>query len=351
MRLLTSWIGAISILALALLPGCFTGGATNQGTSAGGDAVVVIRLGGDALPLSGGGGEGLAPQSAVPADIASIDLRVSGSGMIPFSKRYTVPQDGNLTIEETFSVGTQRHFEIDALDANGVIFYQGSTDHDLVAGANTITIQMESRGYVAGSVFYLSSEFPFGPTDVYVTGDDITFQDLAGGTPTTAPVTSGNFQSAPLPLADYRVEISPTDCVNAGWDGCLAFGEIALTTPGQTASLSLFVIPPVGSEFDIYAWASSVVPNSGATGDTVMMFGRNFVASPYETYPEIYFNLQQGGGGRQFDMTDAGADYLTGAVPGDISNGAGWVTGEQYSAAAITYSNPIPFTVNAGPGQ
>ena len=350
MRLLTSWISAILFLALALVPGCFTGGANNQGAAAGDEAVVVIHLGGDALPLSGGGGDGLAPQSTVPSDITAIDLRVSGSGMIPFTKRYTVPPDLNLTIQETFPVGTQRHFEIDALDANLAIFYQGSADQDLVAGANTVTIQMEGRGFITGTVFYLSANAPYGPTDNYVSGENITFQDLAGGAPTTAPVNApGAFQSAALPLASYRVEIHPTDCVNAGWDGCLAFGEIAITTPGQTASLSLFVIP--GASFDSNAWASSIVPNSGATGDPVTMYGRNFVASIGETYPEIYFDLQQGGGGRNFDMLNSGADFLAGQVPTDISNGPGWVTGEHYLGDNTAYSNPIPFTVNAGPGR
>lgn len=78
--------------------------------------------------------------SAIPSNIVNIKYTVSGSGMNTITG--IEPVSGSTVITLDVPNGLQRHFRLEALDANGIVNYQGEKDADLNGIPITLEIYM-----------------------------------------------------------------------------------------------------------------------------------------------------------------------------------------------------------------
>jgi hypothetical protein len=343
------WIGGL--VAVLVAAGCYYGDSADEADDGEDGAVVRIRIGGDAKALGAGGGDGLVPLGFVPEEVTDVDLRVTGEGMADFSQRYTIPEDRELVIEATFPAGASRRFEIDALRVGETetVLYQGATVQDLDPGPNDVVVEMEGRGSLQGTVYYVQNDEPFAPvpsTETPVAFETVTFTEVETAAEFQA-VTDGNggYDSGPLPLGVYRIDVTPGECLYAGWDGCLSFARRAVAGVGDAPTTDLLVIPPVGV-LDEMPWATAVVPLIAQRGvDAVTVFGRDFASDPGGPgVALIYFSAVADDPGPTLDPVDSTPEEIIGTIPGEFETGIGFAFGEGFGLPR-SYSNPVPFTI------
>ncbi len=138
--------------------------------------------------------------SAIPSNIVNIQYTVSGTGMTTMTG--TVPVSGSdITISLDVPNGPQRHFLLEALDANGVVDYSGDAYADLNGTPVTITIQMTATTPIDVSGSWSIYNTPQGQSEdgpgcitITQTGNSFTFSgiDTDGSSFTGSGTINGN---------------------------------------------------------------------------------------------------------------------------------------------------------------
>lgn len=138
MKKLLTILFSILLTANFLSCGGEGGGSTSTGTT--GKTKVTINLGETRTVSSGS----LNSTSSIPAAIASIRFTISAPDMATIVRVIAV--SGSTSISETFEVpmGSNRHFLIEALDADGNVLFQGGMYADLTGASVDLTISMIS---------------------------------------------------------------------------------------------------------------------------------------------------------------------------------------------------------------
>ncbi len=118
------------IVVVAFLAGC--GGGGDQSTPSSKMAKVTLTF---------GMADAYASRAPI-ADIKKVTVTISGSYMVGMNDTFDF--DPSTTITRTYQVpiGIDRLFHIDAFDVNNKVIYKGETIQDVVAGTNTVTIDL-----------------------------------------------------------------------------------------------------------------------------------------------------------------------------------------------------------------
>jgi len=139
LNLLFSLLFAVSILS------CGGEGGVSTQTGTTGKTKVTISLGETKTVSSGS----LISTSSIPAAIASVAFTISAPDMATIVRVIAV--SGSSSISETFDVqiGYNRHFLVEAMDAESNILFRGSTYADLIGESVELTIAMISVEEIA----------------------------------------------------------------------------------------------------------------------------------------------------------------------------------------------------------
>lgn len=202
--------------------------------------------------------------SAIPSNVASVRIVISGDGTVLFDNTYDVA--GSTQIVESYNVpnGLNRDFFAVAMDANGASLFQGDTKADLDGTPRDITIQMESvTSEVTGawSLFHTKQGgVEEGPDFLRLTqsGNSVTFtfiETKSGQTHTGNGAINGN--NIELSFAGTDICDNPTTITLTG----------TISTDGNTIT-GAYTQPGTGSCGETGTWraAKAQPPASDISG-------------------------------------------------------------------------------------
>lgn len=170
-----------------------------------GKTQVVINLGQTKTVSSSG--KLLRSTASIPSAIQSITFTISAPDMATIVRVITLA--GRTTISETFEIpsGSNRHFVIEALDANGNVLYRGDLYADLTGASADLTIAMVSVEGLApvfsgirdtGSITTTSMVLTWDPaTDNITPPERIQYLIYISTTPGGQDFTNPNFVTDP----------------------------------------------------------------------------------------------------------------------------------------------------------
>jgi len=292
-----------------------------------GYASVRISLGRVAGSSSDGEGD-ISPMD-IPAQIAYVDLWVTGPDMADFYQRYEVPPTpgSEMTIDLSLPPGPDRVFVVDALDAQLLAWYTGGAEADLVLEqTNTVVIQMQGLGYINGRILFMMIDDPFLPDPEAPLSD---YSELSNGLLIETDA-DGYYALDRLAMGTYRIEVNPAERT-------FGFGEVTLAEPGEQAELNIVLIQPDG----FYPFVSSLYPHVTAIGEVVTFYGSDFMVTAYD--PSAIFNLD-------LEMFEAfpiefSDEHLTVQVPPEALLGEHWAGVLIFTGEVFRGSNPVHINV------
>ena len=323
------------ILLTAFIFSCGGGGsASNPGTTK-----VTVSIGQSKLASLASNLIGRA-SSAIPSNVASVSVTVSGSGMD--TQQQSVNVSGQSDIAMTFDAipnGLNRDFFAVAKDASGAILFQGDAKADLDGTPKDITIQM---GFVLSGAWSLMhtqqtpvAQPPKGPDffSLTQTGTTVTFTYIDNDGTTHSGSGSISGSDIQLTISDNTdscnnpAPVSLTGTVSAdgntitgtytqpGTSGDCANGETGTWTAAkaQTPSFNIadtwsgFVTPSGGTEQGpvciTFTQTGSFLAFSGDIAGSGILSGNNIM---------LQFSQQTGGGATPGCKTD---NHFTGSMP------------------------------------
>ncbi len=213
--------------------------------------------------------------SAIPSNVASIRIVISGPGMDTIDQSFDVA--GRTEIVESFEVpnGTDRHFLAIATDASGKSLFQGdATAADLNGTSVDLTIEM---GFDIAGDWTLNIGQSAAFATFAQTGNSLTFTVTPGGSTASARVGAAITQfsgSGSIIGANIQLSATGTDCGNAtnvtitgtvSNDGISINGNFTQTggcgnESGTVTGVKGHVVP----QFDVTgAWSISHTPQGG----------------------------------------------------------------------------------------
>ncbi len=225
--------------------------------------------------------------SAIPSNIVNIQYTVSGTGMTTMTG--TVPVSGSdITISLDVPNGPQRHFLLEALDANGVVDYSGDAYADLNGTPVTITIQMTATTPIDVSGSWSIYNTPQGQSEnapacitITQTGNSFTFSgiDTDGSSFTGSGTINGNQLQFTVSGTDscYGNTYSWTATATGTTDGSTMSGTYTRTG----GCPSPYTYPyDAGGTWRAVKWPCTISPSPTPTPQFVDLYPGNVVAVP-----------------------------------------------------------------------
>lgn len=168
-------------------------------------------------------------QSRSITDIKSISVKISGAQMQDITDTFVFEGQPSQSHNYQVPVGIDRHFLINALDSTGKAIYSGESDQDVVAGANTVSVDLFPSNVFGSASIKVSIpniQPPYGKLpglclSVYIDGQD----PNAGSQIAEDQMRSRLSQTWPL-VDKYVRNFSSTD-------GNENFGKVARSLGGK----------------------------------------------------------------------------------------------------------------------